>query len=121
MDSNKLLAESEEIQGPLNLKRCVWCTQIKQLLINKIFCAKCSLNGKECAYCHRPMADRFYTLSDRICNACFRKHEKLKALRRQRTVERRMVKKGVLAWRPGQGWFKYSDVTKTWDPYRAVI
>lgn len=73
--------------------KCIWCLVVKSLLPNKKFCEKCNSQGRECAYCHRPMPDRFFTLSPRLCNACFKKHENLKAKRRRLTVERRAMKK----------------------------
>lgn len=70
-------------------RKCNWCCQIKELLEGKKFCKKCSEGGTECAYCHRPMPDRFFTLSKRLCNACFKKHAKSNARKRQQYAERK--------------------------------
>ena len=62
--------------------KCNWCGKQVELLLGKKFCYKCSLNGKECRYCHRPMPMRFYILHENRCNACFKKHEKQKQKRK---------------------------------------
>ena len=65
-----------------NQGKCIWCLTVRSLLPGKRFCAECSAQGCECAYCHRPMPERFFTFSERLCNACFKKDAKQKAKRR---------------------------------------
>ena len=67
-----------------NQGKCIWCLTVRSLLPGKRFCAECSAQGCECAYCHRPMPERFFTFSERLCNACFKKDAKQKAKRRSR-------------------------------------
>ena len=62
--------------------KCIWCTQVKELVPGKRFCQRCGANGKECAHCHRPMPERFFQMSDRLCNSCCRKYTKQKEKRR---------------------------------------
>ena len=38
------------------------------------------------------MPARFYIFSENICNACFKKHEKQKLKRRERTQEKKKLK-----------------------------
>ena len=71
---------------PTNQGKCIWCLKFKNLLPRKKFCAECGSQGCECAYCHRPMPERFYKFSKRLCNACFNKSEKQKAKRRRLTT-----------------------------------
>ena len=68
---------------PAGQGKCIWCLKLKNLLPRKKFCAECGSQGCECAYCHRPMPERFFKLSKRLCNACFNKSEKQKAKRRK--------------------------------------
>ena len=69
-----------------NQGKCIWCLTVRNLLPGKRFCAECSGQGCECAYCHRPMPERFFAYSERLCNACFKKHDKQKAKRRSRSA-----------------------------------
>ena len=69
-----------------NQGKCIWCLTVRSLLPGKRFCAECSAQGCECAYCHRPMPERFFMFSNRLCNACFKKDAKQKAKRRNRTM-----------------------------------
>ena len=63
--------------------KCVWCKKRTTLLPGKKYCEKCNrANRKECAHCHRPMEQRFFRRSERICNACFGKQERLRERRR---------------------------------------
>ena len=71
-----------------NQGKCIWCLTVRSLLPGKRFCAECSAQGCECAYCHRPMPERFFTFSERLCNACFKKDAKQKAKRRSRSSQR---------------------------------
>ena len=71
---------------PAGQGKCIWCLKLKNLLPRKKFCAECGSQGCECAYCHRPMPERFYKFSKRLCNACFNKSEKQKAKRRRLTT-----------------------------------
>ena len=85
-----------------NMSKCNWCCQVKRLLATKKFCMKCSLQGKECRYCHRPMPERFYTLSENVCNSCFKKHEKQKRKRRSLSRSRSLFSRiNQLAEREG--------------------
>ena len=68
-----------------NQGKCIWCLTVRALLPGKRFCAECSAQGCECVYCHRPMPERFFTYSERLCNACFKKDAKQKAKRRIRS------------------------------------
>ena len=68
--------------------KCNWCGQTKELLPGKKFCQRCSTKGKECAHCHRPMADKFYTLSTRLCNRCHNKYFKQLEKRRQEKLNK---------------------------------
>ena len=67
------------------LGKCNWCGQTKELLPGKKFCQRCSTKGKECAHCHRPMPDKFYTLNEKkkLCDRCHRKYYKQLEKRRQ--------------------------------------
>ena len=71
-----------------NQGKCIWCLTVRSLLPGKRFCAECSAQGCECAYCHRPMPERFFTFSERLCNACFKKDAKQKAKRRSRPAQK---------------------------------
>ena len=71
-----------------NQGKCIWCLTVRNLLPGKRFCAECSAQGCECAYCHRPMPERFFAFSERLCNACFKKDAKQKAKRRSRTMQK---------------------------------
>ena len=71
-----------------NQGKCIWCLTVRSLLPGKRFCAECSAQGCECAYCHRPMPERFFTYSERLCNACFKKDAKQKAKRRSRSAQK---------------------------------
>ena len=68
---------------------CNWCGHIKNLLEGKKFCHKCSLVGRECRYCHRPMPERFYTLHKTRCNSCYKKHQKLNDKRRHAAAKKK--------------------------------
>ena len=70
-------------------RKCNWCGFCKILLPSKPFCHKCSTVGRECSHCHRPMPDRFYLLSEKTCNACFKKHAKQREKRLKRSQEKR--------------------------------
>ena len=70
-----------------NQGKCIWCLTVRALLPGKRFCAECSAQGCECAYCHRPMPERFFTFSERLCNACFKKDAKQKAKRRSQSAQ----------------------------------
>ena len=63
--------------------QCNWCGHQKQLLPGKKFCAKCGAQGQECTHCHRPLPPRFYTLSERTCRACCKKHAKQREKRKR--------------------------------------
>ena len=67
---------------PTSQGKCIWCLKVKTLLPKKKFCEECNNQGCECAYCHRPMPERFFKFSKRLCNACFKKSEKQKAKRK---------------------------------------
>lgn len=71
---------------------CNWCGHIKNLLEGKKFCHKCSLVGRECRYCHRPMPERFYTLHKTRCNSCYKKHQKLNDKRRHAAAKKKQKK-----------------------------
>ena len=86
----KSLKDSQQSTTPPSSQgRCIWCLSTKPLVANKKFCELCASQGRECAHCHRPMPDRFFVLSARLCNACHRKHEKQKANRKQARAEKR--------------------------------
>ena len=70
-----------------NQGKCIWCLTVQSLLPGKKFCAECSAQGVECAYCHRPMPERFFAYSQKLCNACYKKDAKQKAKRRMRTAQ----------------------------------
>ena len=70
-DKGNLKTTDDTVTG-----KCNWCAQYKELSSGKKFCKKCGEQGRQCPYCYRPMPDRFYTLSSRIRNSCFRKHAK---------------------------------------------
>lgn len=67
-----------------NQGKCIWCLTVQDLLIGKKFCMKCNDQGTECAHCHRPMPKRFFTYSQKLCNACYKKdaNQKLKRKRK---------------------------------------
>ena len=69
-----------------NQGKCNWCLTVRILLSGKKFCARCSAQGTECAHCHRPMPERFFAYSQRLCNACYKAHVKLKAKRRMKRL-----------------------------------
>lgn len=71
--------------------KCAWCCRSVPLMNGKKYCVKCGHEGKECAYCHRPMPHRFFSLSDRICNACCRKYSKQATKRKARIRNDRKV------------------------------
>ena len=73
-------AKKEDLLG-----KCNWCGQMKELLGGKKFCQRCSTKGKECAHCHRPMPDKFYTLNEKkkLCDRCHRKYYKQLEKRRE--------------------------------------
>ena len=71
-------------EGTLILEKCNWCGKQVVLLTKKKFCYKCSLNGQECRYCHRPMPSKYFQLHATRCNSCFKKHEKQKLKRKQK-------------------------------------
>ena len=71
--------------------KCIWCLTVQSLLPGKKFCASCNVQGTECAYCHRPMPERFFAYSQRLCNACYKKDAKQKAKRRARTAQNRKL------------------------------
>ena len=70
-----------------NQGKCNWCLTVRSLLLGKKFCVECSAHGVECAYCHRPMPERFFAYSKKLCNACYKKDAKQKAKRRMKTAQ----------------------------------
>ena len=70
-----------------NQGKCIWCLTVRDLLPGKKFCARCSTQGTECAHCHRPMPERFFTYSQKLCNACYKRDAKQKVKQRMKTVQ----------------------------------
>jgi len=67
------------------LGKCNWCLHPKVLVVGKKYCAPCGEKGRECAHCHRPMPERFFTLNEKkkLCNRCHKKYYKQLEKRRQ--------------------------------------
>ena len=78
---------ASDTQRSTNQGKCIWCLTVRDLLPGKKFCARCSTQGTECAHCHRPMPERFFTYSQKLCNACYKRDAKQKAKRRMKTVQ----------------------------------
>lgn len=54
---------------------CIWCTQQKQLLPGKRFCAECGENGQECRWCHRLLPEMFHSRRTDVCDTCITRRE----------------------------------------------
>ena len=80
-----------------NQGKCIWCLTVRSLLPGKRLCAECSAQGCECAYCHRPMPERF----SRSPNGCVMLASR-KTLNKRQNVEadlRKNTKHYSLQWR----------------------
>ena len=70
--------KSAEITSSISVKpsECNWCGHKKKLVDHKPYCFDCSVNGRDCRQCHRPLPERFYSRDINNCDACVSKREK---------------------------------------------
>ena len=69
--------KSTEIASPISVVpyECNWCGHTKKLVDHKPYCFDCSVNGRECRHCHRPLPERYYSRDISNCDAYVVKRE----------------------------------------------
>ena len=64
--------KSTETASPISVTSsdCNWCGHKKKLVDHKSYCFDCSVDGRECRHCHRPLPERYYSRDINNCDAC---------------------------------------------------